>query len=104
MVVGCCYRASTAIFSVSSISNPLPYLIGTSIDQLLNGLRGYVGFTGFVLNFSMEDPKNVSVGSRRHDDNFSVASMSNPLPYLIGTTIDQILNGLRGYVGFTGLF
>jgi hypothetical protein len=38
-------------FFVSTLSNPLPYLIGSSIDQQLSGIRGDVGFTGLVFTF-----------------------------------------------------
>jgi hypothetical protein len=72
----------------------------SGIERAKRGCRFY----RFIFNFSMVDPRNVSVGTPRRDGNFFIPSSSNPFPYLIGTSIDPELNGLSGDVGFTGVF
>ena len=104
MVDGWCYRASTAIFPFRQCLTPSPtphrYIVWSEIELVWRGCRFY----RFVLNFSRVDPENVSPCSPRLDGNFFVSSLSNTLPYLIGTSFDQKSNGLREEVGFTGFF
>ena len=84
------------------LTPPIPhrYIDRSEIEWAKRGCRFY----RFVLNFSMVDPKNVSRCSPRLDGNFFVSSLSNTLPYPMGTSIDQKLNGLSGNVGLFGVF